>query len=160
MFVVRSVFHCALGKRKNVRSSSPPSRRLDTTPGHRLLHVRSKAACAVRAVSVDEVHDQPAGWVARHRRKRAMGKSIRVAIEIAVHEEQCSPLSTAMRGCGALSARCGPARLCRADIALQPRRERANQVAEDRRLAEDRHCDQAAHPASSMMTQPAAVTLF
>ena len=34
-FVVRSVFHCALGNRKNVRSSSPPSRRLLTTPGQR-----------------------------------------------------------------------------------------------------------------------------
>src|SRR5262249_3324638 len=44
VLVVRSVFHCALGKVKNVRSSSPPSRRLVTTPGHRLLHVRSKAA--------------------------------------------------------------------------------------------------------------------
>src|SRR5262249_42470306 len=37
VLVVRSVFHCALGKVKNVRSSSPPSRRLVTTPGHRLL---------------------------------------------------------------------------------------------------------------------------
>jgi len=44
VFVVRSVFHCVLGKRKNVRSSSPPSRRLVTTPGQRLFHVRSKAA--------------------------------------------------------------------------------------------------------------------
>jgi hypothetical protein len=35
---------CALEKRKNVRSSSPPSRRLVTTPGQRLFHVRSKAA--------------------------------------------------------------------------------------------------------------------
>ena len=40
--VVRNAFHCALGKRKNVRSSSPPSRRLVTTPGQRLAHVRSK----------------------------------------------------------------------------------------------------------------------
>src|SRR2546428_13956273 len=30
-------------ERKNVRSSSPPSRRLVTTPGQRLAHVRSKA---------------------------------------------------------------------------------------------------------------------
>jgi len=51
VFVVRSVFHWARGNRKNVSSSSPPSRRLVTTPGHRLLHVRSKAAYAVRAVS-------------------------------------------------------------------------------------------------------------
>jgi hypothetical protein len=51
VLVVRNVFHCAFGKRKNVRSSSPPSRRLVTTPGHRLLHVRSRAAYAVRAVS-------------------------------------------------------------------------------------------------------------
>src|SRR2546426_8235996 len=43
-FVVRNVFHCALGKLKKVRSSSPPSRRLVTTPGQRLAHVRSKAA--------------------------------------------------------------------------------------------------------------------
>ena len=43
-FVVRSVFHCALGNRKNVSSSSPPSRRLVTTPGHRLPQVRSKVA--------------------------------------------------------------------------------------------------------------------
>src|SRR6266851_2341827 len=43
VFVVRNVFHCALGKRKNVKSSSPPSRRLVTTPGQRLAHVRSKA---------------------------------------------------------------------------------------------------------------------
>src|SRR5713226_1058847 len=48
-FVVRNVFHCALGKRKNVRSSSPPSCRLVTTPGHRLPHVRSKAAYATPA---------------------------------------------------------------------------------------------------------------
>src|SRR5713226_337191 len=34
-FVVRSVFHWVLGKRKNVRSSSPPSRKLVTTPGQR-----------------------------------------------------------------------------------------------------------------------------
>src|SRR5437899_9852439 len=44
VFVVRNVFHCALGKVKNVSSSSPPSRRLVTTPGQRLAHVRSKAA--------------------------------------------------------------------------------------------------------------------
>src|SRR5436853_7295272 len=44
VFVVRNVFHCALGQRKNVRSSSPPSRRLVTTPGQRLAHVRSKTA--------------------------------------------------------------------------------------------------------------------
>src|SRR5882672_293574 len=50
-FVVRNVFHCALGKRKKVRSSSPPSRRLVTTPGHRLVHARSKAAYAARAAS-------------------------------------------------------------------------------------------------------------
>src|SRR5207249_1149114 len=37
----RYVFHGALGKLKNVRSSSPPSRRLPTTPGQRLAHVRS-----------------------------------------------------------------------------------------------------------------------
>jgi hypothetical protein len=30
--VVERVFHCALGKPKNVRSSSPPSRRLVTLP--------------------------------------------------------------------------------------------------------------------------------
>src|SRR5437667_11282039 len=42
VFVVRNVFHCALGKLKNVRSSSQPSRRLVTPPGHRLPHVRSK----------------------------------------------------------------------------------------------------------------------
>src|SRR3989449_10846288 len=41
-FVVRNVFHCALGKLKNVRSSSPPSRKLVTTPGQRLPHVRSR----------------------------------------------------------------------------------------------------------------------
>src|SRR5204862_6186755 len=46
VFVVRNVFLCAFGKVKNVRSSSPPSRKLVTTPGHRLLHVRSKAASA------------------------------------------------------------------------------------------------------------------
>jgi hypothetical protein len=49
--VVRSVFHWALGKRKTVRSSSPPSRRLVTTPGQRLAHVRSKAVYAARATS-------------------------------------------------------------------------------------------------------------
>jgi hypothetical protein len=32
-----------LGKRKNARSSLPPSRRLVTTPGQRLAHVCSKA---------------------------------------------------------------------------------------------------------------------
>src|SRR6266849_5516303 len=41
----RATFSTAFwGKRKNVRSSSPPSRRLVTTPGQRLFHVRSKAA--------------------------------------------------------------------------------------------------------------------
>ncbi len=50
-FVLRSAFHCAFGKAKNVRSSSPPSRRLVTTPGQRLDHVRSKTAKAPRAVS-------------------------------------------------------------------------------------------------------------
>ena len=49
--MVRNVFHCALGKVKNVRSSSPPSRRLLTTAGQCLSHVRSKAVYAVRAVS-------------------------------------------------------------------------------------------------------------
>ena len=44
VFVVRRVFHCAFGKRKNVNSSSPPSRRLVTTPGQRLAHAPSKAA--------------------------------------------------------------------------------------------------------------------
>src|SRR3989449_8375320 len=44
VFVVRKVFHCALGKVKNVSSSSPPSRRLVTTPGQHLAHFRSKAA--------------------------------------------------------------------------------------------------------------------
>ena len=44
VFVVRNVFHCALGKVKNVSSSSPPSRRLVTTLGQRLAHVRSKFA--------------------------------------------------------------------------------------------------------------------
>jgi hypothetical protein len=39
----RSVFHCALGKAKNVSSSLPPSRRLVTALGQRLAHVRSKA---------------------------------------------------------------------------------------------------------------------
>jgi len=43
VFVVRNVFHCSLGKRQNVKSSSPPSRRLVTTPGQRFPHVRSKA---------------------------------------------------------------------------------------------------------------------
>src|SRR5207237_3590879 len=51
VFVVRNVFHCALGKRKNVRSSLPPSRRLVTTPEQRLAHVRSKAVYAVQAAS-------------------------------------------------------------------------------------------------------------
>jgi hypothetical protein len=37
-----------LGKAKNVRSSSPLSRKLMTTPGQRLAQVRSKAAYAVR----------------------------------------------------------------------------------------------------------------
>src|SRR5437870_10833021 len=46
VFVVRSVFHCAFGKLKNVRSSSPPSRKLVTTPGHRLPQIRSKVAYA------------------------------------------------------------------------------------------------------------------
>jgi hypothetical protein len=41
-----------LGKRKNVRSSSPPSRKLVTTPGQRLAHMRSNAVYAPRAVSV------------------------------------------------------------------------------------------------------------
>src|SRR6266849_1625778 len=50
-FVVRSVFHWVLGKRKNVRSSSPPSRKLVTTPGQRLAHVRSKAVYATWAAS-------------------------------------------------------------------------------------------------------------
>jgi hypothetical protein len=51
VFVVRSLFHCVLGKRKNVRSSSPPSRRLVTTPEQRLAHARSKVEYAARAVS-------------------------------------------------------------------------------------------------------------
>ncbi len=44
MFVVRKIFHCALAK--NVSSSSPPSRRLVTTPGQRLAPMRSKARYA------------------------------------------------------------------------------------------------------------------
>jgi hypothetical protein len=44
VFVVLSVFHCAFGKVKNVRSSSPPSRRLATTPGQRLPQACSKVA--------------------------------------------------------------------------------------------------------------------
>src|SRR5439155_11911804 len=51
VFVVRSVFHCVLGKVKNVSSSPPPSRRLVTTPGHCFPHVRSKAAYALCAAS-------------------------------------------------------------------------------------------------------------
>jgi hypothetical protein len=51
VFVVRNVFRCAFGKRKNVSSSSPPSRRLVTTPGQRLANVRSKAVYAVGAAS-------------------------------------------------------------------------------------------------------------
>jgi hypothetical protein len=48
-------FHCTLGKRENVRSSSPPSpeARHDAraAPGQRLAHVRSNAAYALRAAS-------------------------------------------------------------------------------------------------------------
>ncbi len=51
VFVVRSVFHYALGKAQKVSSSSRPSRRLATTPGQRLAHARSKAAEAARAAS-------------------------------------------------------------------------------------------------------------
>ena len=43
-FVLRSAFHCVFGKVKNVKSSSPPSRRLVTAPGQRLAHARSKTA--------------------------------------------------------------------------------------------------------------------
>ena len=49
--VVRSVFHCALGKLKNVSSSVPPSCRLLTTPGQRLPQTRSNFAHAVCAAS-------------------------------------------------------------------------------------------------------------
>ena len=51
--VVRSVFHWAVGKVKNVSSSAPPSCRLRTTPGHRVAHFRSKALYAVRPASAD-----------------------------------------------------------------------------------------------------------
>src|SRR5438105_11668077 len=51
VFVVRNVFHSALRKRRSVRSSSPPSRRLVITPEQRLAHVRSKAVYAVQAAS-------------------------------------------------------------------------------------------------------------
>jgi hypothetical protein len=51
LLVVRSVFHWAFGKLKNVRNSVPPSWRLLTTPGHRFPHVRSQAVQAARAAS-------------------------------------------------------------------------------------------------------------
>jgi hypothetical protein len=38
-----SVFHWFLGNWKNLSNSSPPSRRLRTTPGQRGVHLRSKA---------------------------------------------------------------------------------------------------------------------
>jgi hypothetical protein len=44
VFVVLSVFHCAFGKVKNVRNSSPPSHGLATTPGQRFPQARSKVA--------------------------------------------------------------------------------------------------------------------
>src|SRR5207245_3758425 len=43
VLVVRSVFHCSFGNRKNVRSSSPPSRRLVTTPEQRLPRCARRA---------------------------------------------------------------------------------------------------------------------
>jgi hypothetical protein len=63
--VVRSVFHWVLGKRKNVRSSSPASRKLVTTPGQRLAHVRSKAVYATGGISIGRV-DDPVEVVADH----------------------------------------------------------------------------------------------
>ncbi len=55
-FVVRRVFHCALGKRKNVRSSSPPSRRLVTTPGHRFPKIQWKTLRTTNAI--ERLHEE------------------------------------------------------------------------------------------------------
>ena len=58
VFVVRKVFQGALGKAKNVSSSSPPSHRLVTTPGQRLAHVRSKVRVGSPGrVSIGRVDD-------------------------------------------------------------------------------------------------------
>ena len=87
---------------------------------------------------------------------------VRVAIEMAVHEElrasgkRFGPRirSAASRGVSKAgkNARLSAERERRRRAALQPRGERADQVAQDRRLAEDRHRAQPAHFSRSVMT--------
>ena len=69
VFVVRNVFHCALGKRKNVRSSSAPSRKLVTT------QIAARGSAYV--VSLPRVPGAPnrGPWVSLRRVRRVAAQS-------------------------------------------------------------------------------------